>query len=205
MDRAVLGDVELEYAVRGDGEPVVLIHPGIFVDWFTSLLAEPVLASRYRLFHYHRVRCAGSSHVAGPVSLSQQAAPVRSLIQHLVVSRAHIVGHSSSGNVALQVAVDSPDVVQSLAILEPALMSVPSAATSRVFVGTAVQHYRGRGTPVLHVTLYPEAYVEGAPLRAIRSFNVSGAVLVLGAIGVVVYEILRVILAGTDDGTIAGT
>jgi pimeloyl-ACP methyl ester carboxylesterase len=46
------------------------------------------------------------------------------------------------GNIALQLALDAPDVVQSLAILEPALMSVPSATTSRAFVGTTMQLYR---------------------------------------------------------------
>jgi pimeloyl-ACP methyl ester carboxylesterase len=143
MDRAALGDVELEYELRGDGEPVLLIHPGIFADWFTPLFQERVLTSRYRLVHYHRAGCAGSSHVVGPMSLSRQAAHGRSLLQHLGISRAHVVGHSSSGNVALQLALDAPDVVQSLALLEPALMSVPSAATSRVFLGTAVQLFRG--------------------------------------------------------------
>ena len=53
MDRAAFPDIELEYAVRGDGEPVLLIHPGIFADWLTPLFAEPVLASHYRLVHYH--------------------------------------------------------------------------------------------------------------------------------------------------------
>ena len=63
-------------------------------------------------------------------------------MEHLDIERAHIVGHSSGANVALQLALDAPDTVQSLALLEPALMSVPSAATSRVFVGTAVSRYR---------------------------------------------------------------
>ena len=142
MDRAVFDGVELEYEVHGEGEPVMLIHPGIFADWFTPLLQEPALTSRYRLVHYHRVGCAGSSRVAGPVSLAQQAAHGRFLMQHLGIARAHVVGHSSSGNIALQLALDAPDVVQSLAVLEPALMSVPSATRSRAFVGTAVQLYR---------------------------------------------------------------
>jgi len=143
MNRAVLDGVELDYELRGDGEPVVLIHPGIFADWFTPLLQEPALISRYRLVHYHRVGCAGSTRVAGPVSLAQQVTHCRLLMQHLGIARAHIVGHSSSGNIALQLALDAPHLVQSLAVLEPALMSVPSAATSRVFVGKAVQLYRG--------------------------------------------------------------
>ena len=63
-------------------------------------------------------------------------------MRHLGIERAHIVGHSSSGNIALQLALDAPDAVHSLALLEPALMSVPSAQTSRAFVGTALQLYR---------------------------------------------------------------
>jgi pimeloyl-ACP methyl ester carboxylesterase len=142
MDRAALEGVELEYEVRGAGEPVVLIHPGHFADWFTPLLDEPALTDHYRVLTYHRVGCAGSSHIAGPVSLAQQAAHCRSLMRHLGIERAHVVGHASSGNIALQLALDAPDAVHSLAILEPALYSVPSAQTSRAFVGTAVQLYR---------------------------------------------------------------
>jgi pimeloyl-ACP methyl ester carboxylesterase len=63
-------------------------------------------------------------------------------MRHLGIERAHVVGHSSSANIALQLALDAPEAVHSLALLEPALYSVLSAQTSRVFVGTAVQLYR---------------------------------------------------------------
>jgi pimeloyl-ACP methyl ester carboxylesterase len=142
MDRALLEGVELEYEVRGAGEPVVLIHPGHFADWFAPLVAEPTLTEHYRVLRYHRVGSAGSSHIAGPVSLAQHAAHCRSLMRRLGIERAHVVGHSSSGIVALQLALDAPDAVHSLALLEPALYSVPSVETSRRFVGTAVQLYR---------------------------------------------------------------
>jgi pimeloyl-ACP methyl ester carboxylesterase len=142
MDRATLDDVQIEYEVHGAGEPVLFIHPGIFTDWFTPLFREPAVASRYRLVHYHRVGCAGSSHVPGRVTLSRHTRDAQRLLRHLGIPRAHVVGHSSSGNIALQLALDGPDVVQSLAILEPALMTVPAAATSRVFVGKALEQYR---------------------------------------------------------------
>jgi pimeloyl-ACP methyl ester carboxylesterase len=142
MDRAALEGIELEYEIQGAGEPVVLIHPGHFADWFAPLLDEPALTDHCRVLSYHRVGCAGSSHIVGPVSLAHHAAHCRSLMRHLGIERAHVVGHSSSGNVALQLALDAPDAVHSLAILEPALYSVRSAHTSRAFVGTAVQLYR---------------------------------------------------------------
>jgi pimeloyl-ACP methyl ester carboxylesterase len=142
LERAVFDGVELEYEERGAGEPVVLIHPGHFADWFAPLLDEPALMERYRVLTYHRVGCAGSSRVAGAVSFAQQAAHCRALMRHVGIERAHVVGHSSSALIALQLALDASDVVHSLALLEPAFMAVPSAQTSRAFVGTAIQLYR---------------------------------------------------------------
>lgn len=126
MDRAALEGFELEYEVRGAGEPVVLVHNGAGVDWFKPLLEEPALTDRYRLLSYHRAGYAGSSRLTGSLSFVQEAARCRSLMRHLGIERAHIIGHSSSANMALQLALDAPDAVHSLALLEPALMAVPS-------------------------------------------------------------------------------
>jgi hypothetical protein len=32
-----LEGIELEFDIRGSGEPIVLIHPGRFADWFMPL------------------------------------------------------------------------------------------------------------------------------------------------------------------------
>jgi hypothetical protein len=47
-----LVDAELEYEVRGAGEPVELVHNGVLADWFRPLLGQPALAG-YRLVPYH--------------------------------------------------------------------------------------------------------------------------------------------------------
>lgn len=136
--RAALEGVELEYGVRGTGDPVVLIHNGVGVDWYEPLLAEPAVARRYRLITYHRAGYDGSSRVAGPISFAQEAAHCRSLMRHLGIQRAHVVGHSSSAMIALKLALDAPDAVQSLGLLEPALMAVPSPPE----VPRAMEHFR---------------------------------------------------------------
>jgi pimeloyl-ACP methyl ester carboxylesterase len=124
MTRASLEGVQLEYELRGGGEPVVLVHAGVFASWYGPLVTEPALASRYRLLSYHRVGYMGSSRIAGPVSLAEQAGHLRALLRHVGIGRAHLVGHSSGGNIALQLALDAPEMVQSLALLEPALVTV---------------------------------------------------------------------------------
>ena len=100
LERATVQGVQLEYEVRGTGEPVVLIHNGVGVDWYEPLVAEPALARRYRLITYHRVGYAGSSRVAGPIDFAQEAGHCRALLRHLGIPRAHVVGHSSSAMIA---------------------------------------------------------------------------------------------------------
>ena len=41
MDRAPIDGIELEYEVRGSGEPVVLIHAGVCADFFAPLVEQP--------------------------------------------------------------------------------------------------------------------------------------------------------------------
>jgi pimeloyl-ACP methyl ester carboxylesterase len=141
MDRARLDDRELEYEVRGAGEPVVLVHGAHIADAFAPLLAEPALMEQYRLVLYHRRGFVGSTHTDGPLSIAQQAADCRALMQHLSLPRAHVVGHSYGGVIALQLALDAPDMVHSLALLEPALFMVPSAPQFMEAMGPVLQMY----------------------------------------------------------------
>ncbi len=138
MDRASLVGVELEYQVRGVGDPVVLVHHGAGADWFRPLLEEPALTDRYRLLRYHRAGYAGSSPLMPPLTFAREAAIFRALMLHLGLDRVHVVGHSASGCIVLQFALDVPDIVQSVALLEPALLAVPSPAE----VPQALELYR---------------------------------------------------------------
>jgi len=127
MDRATLDGVELEYQMAGSGEAVLLIPPGPLADGFLPFLSEDAVAERYRLIQYHRRGQVGSSQATPPVSYAEQAADAAGLLNHLGVDRAHVVGHSTGANIALQLALDRPQVVQTLALLEPWLTASPSA------------------------------------------------------------------------------
>jgi pimeloyl-ACP methyl ester carboxylesterase len=128
---------------------VVFIHGAFIADTFRPLLVEPSLAGRYRLILYHRRGYAGSSRASGSISIAQQAADCRALLRHLGVERAHVVGHSYGGDVALQLALDTLDVVHSLALLEPALMVGASAQGYREALARGAERYREAGAEVV--------------------------------------------------------
>ena len=141
MQRARVDGAELEFEVTGAGEPVLLIHGAFIAEAYAPLCAEPALNSRYRLVRYHRRGYAGSSPVRAPFSLAEQAADCRALLRHLGIERAHVVGHSSGGVIALQLALDAPEVVHSLILLEPGLLDVPSGALLAEAFGPVLEQY----------------------------------------------------------------
>jgi pimeloyl-ACP methyl ester carboxylesterase len=149
LERASLDGAELEYEVSGTGEPVVFIHGAFIADTFQPLLAEPSLAGHYRLILYHRRGYAGSSRASEPVSVARQAADCRALLRHLGVKQAHVVGHSYGAIVAFQLALDTPSVVHSLALLEPGLMVGASAQGYRESLARGVERYREAGAEVV--------------------------------------------------------
>lgn len=144
LDRAALQDIELEYEVLGTGEPVVLVHHGVGLDWFRPLLEEPALTDNYRVLSYHRVGYGGSSRVTGPLSFEREADHCRSLMHHLGIERAHVVGHSASAMITLQLALDAPDAVHTLALLEsarPAPQNERQVEFARSVVRPALERY----------------------------------------------------------------
>ena len=145
MPRAALDGVELEYELRGEGDPVVLIHWGVCAAWAAPLLDAPALNERYRLLAYDRVGFGGSSRVEGPLTMADHAEHLRLLMRELGIESAHVVGHSSSALIALQLALDAPEAVQSLALLDPARPAPETEAQSaflREVVGPAMGRYR---------------------------------------------------------------
>jgi pimeloyl-ACP methyl ester carboxylesterase len=124
MDRANVNSVELEYEVRGAGEPVLLIDM-LIADCFVPLLPEPSLAEAYQLIRYHKRGWVGSTHTPPPVTIEDHAADAAALLEHLGVRRAHIAGHSTGASIGAQLALDHPEKVHTLTLLEPTLVSLP--------------------------------------------------------------------------------
>jgi pimeloyl-ACP methyl ester carboxylesterase len=177
MQQARVNGVELEYEVTGSGEPVLLISP-VVADGFLPLVAERALAGRYRLITYHKRGWVGSTHTPAPVTVADHAADAAALLKHLGVRRAHIAGHSSGAAVAIQVALERPEIVQTLALLELSLLSVPSAAGFLEKAGPAFAAYAaGQHETALATFMSAVSGLEWEACRAVLDERVPGAVL----------------------------
>lgn len=176
MKRAQVNGVELEYEVVGSGEPVLLISP-VVADGFLPLLSEPALADRYQLIRYHKRGWVGSTHTPPPVSIATHATDAAALLERLGVPRAHIAGHSSGAAVGAQLALDRPDTVQTLALLELSLLSVPSGEAFFQQAGPAFEAY-GSGDHEGAIAAFMSVVggVDWATCRALLDERLPGAV-----------------------------
>ena len=152
MEKATLNGVELQYEVTGSGEPVLFISPGPITDGFLPLVNEEALA-RFRLIRYRQRRIGSGTNGDAAMSFVQHAADAAALLGHLGIARAHIAGHSTGADIALQLAADRPDLVHTLALLEPLLLFVPGAPA-----------FLEKAAPAL------TAYAAGDRAEAMRSF-----------------------------------
>ncbi|MGH9051345.1 MAG: alpha/beta fold hydrolase [Acidimicrobiia bacterium] len=123
METANVNDAQLEYEVVGSGEPTLLIDM-LVADCFVPILTEPALDA-YQLIRYHKRGWVGSTHTPPPVTIDDHGDDAAALLDHLGVRRAHIIGHSTGASIGAQLAVDHPDKVHTLTLLEPTLVSLP--------------------------------------------------------------------------------
>jgi pimeloyl-ACP methyl ester carboxylesterase len=118
-----INGVKMEIRDRGSGEPIMFVH-GAMGDELAAVLEQPALTQRFRLIDYHRRGFCGSECPQMPVDIAQQSADCLAVMWHLGLSWAHFSGQSYGGAIILQVALDAPEAVHSLALLEPALPSI---------------------------------------------------------------------------------
>lgn len=136
----------LEVTERGAGEPVVFIQTALTADELLPLAADPALED-YRAVVYHRRGYAGSSPADGSGSITRDASDCVALLDQLGIDRAHLVGLSFSGAIALQLSADVPQRVQTLTLIEPPPVHVPSAHEFRAANERLLRIRREDGPP----------------------------------------------------------
>jgi pimeloyl-ACP methyl ester carboxylesterase len=137
----------LEYEVMGDGEAVLTIHGALIADTFVPVCREASLADRYRLIRYRRRGHGGSDPYSGEISLDLPAQDSIALLDHLGIGRAHVIGHSGGGLMAVALALAAPERVHSLVLLEPAIFPPDVAAGFLAGAAPVLEAYRAGDVP----------------------------------------------------------
>lgn len=117
-----IGDVSIKYIIGGAGPPLLLLHgyPQTHVMWHK---VAPRLADQYTvvasdLRGYGDSSKPATSHDHAPYSKRSLANDQVKLMEHLGLPEFYVAGHDRGGRVAHRMALDFPDQVKKLAVLD---------------------------------------------------------------------------------------
>lgn len=113
IDGATIG-----WTDTGAGAATLLVHAGVFGAWFEPLAGH----LDGRVIRMLRAGYTGGEPPRAPIELAGHAAHAAALLDLLGTGPATVVSHSSGCAIALQLALDRPDLVARLVLSEPPLV-----------------------------------------------------------------------------------
>jgi len=129
MPLVVVDDIEMYYESRGSG-PALVVIGGLGLEMSElGTLVDP-LASSFRVVAFDNRGAGRSSKPRGPYSIEQMAGDVAGLIDRLDLPRAHVLGISMGGKIAMALAFAHPERVDHLVLVSTG----PRAAGARWLV-----------------------------------------------------------------------
>lgn len=110
---------------EGTGDPVVLVHGGVsdLRTWSNQIGA---FAERFRTLAYSRRFARPNAEIAAEADDPMQVHvdDLAGLIAERGAAPAHVVGHSWGGFIALLLGIQRPDLVRSLVLIEPPVLTL---------------------------------------------------------------------------------
>lgn len=106
----------LYFTVQGEGQPLIIIH-GLFgsADNWRTLAKK--FAEQYQVFCVDLRNHGRSPHIDG-MSYAEMANDLLAFMDQQQIAKAHILGHSMGGKVAMQLALNHPERVSHLVVAD---------------------------------------------------------------------------------------
>lgn len=132
MGTVAVDGVSMEYRDEGSGDPVVLVHGGVsdLRSWEAQTSA---FASHHRVVNYSRRYHWPNEPIPEgvPDPISVHVDDLVSLLESLELPPAHLVAHSWGAYTCLLAALRRPDLVRSLVLEEPPVLSLLTSTPPR--------------------------------------------------------------------------
>lgn len=160
---------DLYYEVHGTGPAVLLIHGlgSSALDWEYQL---PALKD-YKVIALDLRGHGRSSRAAGPYSMQMFSNDVAALLKHLQITSIQVVGLSLGGGIAFQLALDHPDLVKTLVIVNSGPHAVMETWVQRLAIWLRFVVLRISGLPKLGAMVSSKLYPKPEHAHKRRTFE----------------------------------
>ena len=159
----------LRFLKLGDGgDPVLFLH-GYGADLNNWLFNQPAVAANHTTYALDLPGHGGSAKAVGDGTIASLAAAVLAFMQAREIAKAHLIGHSMGGAVALALAAGQPDKVASATLVCPAGLG-PEIAMDYIdgFIGAS---RRKKLEPVLQMLVANPDLVTGEMIEDVLKYK----------------------------------
>lgn len=120
MSEITVNNIKLYYELHGpDNAPVLVLNNGLIMNAATSWAFQTqALSEDYYLLQYDCRGQGGSDHPETPYFMDMHADDLAALLEALKIDQAHIAGISYGGEVAQAFALNFPEMVRSLILID---------------------------------------------------------------------------------------
>jgi pyruvate dehydrogenase E2 component (dihydrolipoamide acetyltransferase) len=160
----------LRYLKMGDAEgvPVVFVH-GFGGDLNNWLFNQPALAEKHTTYAVDLPGHGGSSKAVGAGTVQAMSEALLGMLAALGVHRAHLVGHSMGGAVALDLALHHPEHVASATLVCPG--GLGPDITMAYIDGFIAANRRKKLEPVLQMLVANPDLVTGEMIEDVLKYK----------------------------------
>jgi len=151
MEKIKINDIELAYARRGKGTPLVLLH-GFPLDHHLWDDVSSLLEDKFELILPDLRGFGESTTVDAPYSMDDYASDIAGLLDQLGIQKVAVAGHSMGGYVALAFAKLYPERVSGLALISSQVLADPPDRTAGRYKSAADVAEKGIGGVVEAMT-----------------------------------------------------
>jgi pimeloyl-ACP methyl ester carboxylesterase len=150
MAKALINGIQIQYQTVGAGPDLVMVH-GLAANlafWYLRIV--PHLSKQFRVTVFDLRGHGGSEMPPSGYTTADMASDLIGLLDHLQIKRAHLVGHSFGGAVALHAAALRPGRFETLTLADcrvHALQPIPSGQDNE-FWENRRKKLEARGIPV---------------------------------------------------------
>jgi 3-oxoadipate enol-lactonase len=145
MPKANLGEIEMYYEDRGQGEALLLCPPSWWPCDTWNVAVVPFLSKKFRTIIFD---CRGTGYSSKPdhgYTIEQFASDCAGLLAHLKISRCHAAGFALGGQIAQALAIQRPDLVATLTIAAAGAGAKATDGGPRVVRNTDEEEIREHG------------------------------------------------------------
>lgn len=121
-----VNDIQIYYEIHGEGEPLILIGglANDSTDYTERSKIVSELAQHYKVIAFDNRGVGRTDKPDIPYSIAMMAADTAGLMRAIGMQQAHITGVSMGGRIALELALEHPEMIKKLILVSTAARTI---------------------------------------------------------------------------------